>query len=375
MPSTTIEPFINSLLVALDFISCAQRPNGHDTQRHCMLSMHTAVAFDGLIAAGIRIVEELHCAPNTARLIAALENCSPGYSISHVAYDRLLVQSGDFQAYVPLCDPSTMQWAKPDVKQVVADDKIKAALKAVSAVVSDKAQLLQDGAILLQANTCVGTNGSVVLEAFHGWDLPPGILLPIGCVKALMKTQKPIVGIGYGNDTVTFWYEDESWIRTQRYIGEYPDAVSLLNASGDKIPFPIGLFTAVKQLAPFSEDGQVYCWNGKASSHPFTKQDSLNASLTLDVSGINDSRVYSISSIKLIEKFVQRYDDQTINKRTFFSGASLVKLGTRKSQTITVPMRGAMTHGTEVADAIDPHAPVALGHNYTHSTDDDDIPF
>jgi hypothetical protein len=351
----------NPLLTALEFISVAQKAKATDGGTFCMLSMHAAVAFDGLLAAGVRIAEDLHCCPNTQRLIAALCSCSSGYQMTHVAHDRLLVQSGEFQAHVPLCDPRTLTWPQPDPKLVVADNKIVAALKAVSGVINDKAAILHEAAILLQGQTCVGTNGAVILEAFHGWDLPPDILLPKAIVAALVNAHKPLVAMGYGTDTVTFWFEDDSWIRTQRYVEKYPDAHKLLATPVQMIPFPIGLFTATDQLAPFSEDGQVYCANGKASSHAFGKADSFNARLTLDVSGINESRIYRIDTIKIVRKIVTHFDDQTLPKRTFFMGGMDVKLGTKKSDIVRVPVRGVMTHGSEDADKVDPNTPVNIG--------------
>jgi hypothetical protein len=169
------------------------------------------------------------------------------------------------------------------------------------------------------------------------------------------------VGIGYGATTVTFWYEDDSWIRTQRFVETYPDVAKLLNTPVNAIPFPIGLFSAAKQLAPFSEDGRIYCANGKASSHAFGKADTFNARLTLDVSGINASRIYMLESIKHVEKYIQRYDDQVMPKRTFFYGGAEIKLGTRKADVARIQVRGVMTHDSEDVMPIDPTAPVYIG--------------
>lgn len=368
------------LLHALEFISVAQRANGSDNERHCMLSDHAAVAFNGVIAAGARIQDDLRCCPQTAKLIAALGHCDPGWQIAQLQ-DRLVIQSGEFTANVPIMDGTQLQWAWPDPKLIDVNDDLRAALMAVVGVVNEKSDRVHESAILMQANNCTATNGVVILESWHGWQLPPDILLPKAAVTALTKVKKPIVGVGYGATTVTFWYADNTWLRSQRYLAKWPKS-TLLDTPTHPIALPLQLFQAAEALRPFSENGNLYCWQGKASSHPFATPNAFNGQLRADVPGITASRVYSLATLDDIAAFATSYDDTTLPKRTFVYGVSTIKLGTKKSESQPVRVRGVFSHSTEDGPARDPALPPPVGtmetwqtRDYAYNVSDDDIPF
>ena len=353
------------LLQALQFIAVAQRAVGNDMERHCMLYAHYATAFNGLIAAGMRIEEDLQCCPHTVKLIAALENCGEGYNIGHVAQDRLMVASGDFTASIPLIDGSVLQWAMPDPKQIVVDDTLKAAMFAVVGVVNDKAERVHESAVLMQSRTCAATDGIVILEAWHGWDLPPNILLPKACVVALNKARKQLIGIGFGDTTVTFWFEDQSWIRTQRYLAEWPKSTLLKTMLYNFRELPPSLFIAAHKLAPFSEDGNLYCWQNKARSHPFSQANAFTGQLSADVEGVTESRIYKLATLFAIQSFATQIDDSTMRNRSFVSGIADVKIGTKKAERMDIKVRGVFSHSSEGRD-------VGTG---KPEIEDDDIPF
>lgn len=362
MPKKSNSPDIG-LLHALQFISVAQRANGSDNERHCMLSNGAAVAFNGVIAAGQRISEDLRCCPQTSKLMAALARCEPGYQLAQLQ-DRLVVQSGEFVANVPLMDGTLLQWAWPDPKTVDVNNDLKAALMAVVGVVNEKSDRVHEAAVLMQANNCTATNGVVILESWHGWDLPPDILLPKAAVVALAKIRKPVAGVGFGATTVTFWFADNTWMRTQRYLAKWPKS-TLLDTTTYPTPLPLQLFKAVEALRPFSEDGNLYCWQGKASSHPFASPNAFNGQLRADVPGIDRSRIYPIATLDSIESFATTYDDTTIPQRTFVYGFSTIKLGTKKSESQQVRMRAVFSHSTEQDSPRDPMMPPPVGNMET----------
>lgn len=336
----------NKLLSALRFISVAQKYNGSDIERFSMLVFREARAFNNVIAAGCPIEEDLRCCPQTQRLVAALEECKPGYQITLHQDQFLEVRSGEFVANVPLIDGGKLQWCVPDPLLITVDDRLRAALLAIYSIVNEKSDRVHEAAILLQANTCMSTNGRLILEAWHGWDLPPDILIPKSIVKAIDKAKKPLVGIGFGNASATFWFEDKSWLRTQRYLTKYP-AHAMMNTATTLRPIHPTLFSAVHQLQAFSEDGQLYCWDNQASSHPFIKPNPFNAKIRAGIQGVQGSRVYPIDTLLAIHPFASQIDDTTIKNRSIVYGKRLVKTGTKKSDVLEVKMRGAFAHTIE----------------------------
>jgi hypothetical protein len=402
MPKKLTKDF--PLLAALQFISVAQRANGSELERYCRMSMNAAVSFNGLLAAGQRIEETLQCCPQTDKLIAALLQCDEGYSLTQHT-DRLVVTSGTFTAAVPICDPSLLTPAWPDAKQFNVNDDVRAAMIAVHGIVDDKAERVWESAVLLQGKTCQATNGNVMLESWHGWDLPPNVLLPKAIIKSMVKVKKELVGIGYGDATVTFWFADNTWIRTQRYIADWPKS-NAFDARTNPVALEPTLFAAARQLGTFSEDGQLYCLHGQASSHPFTKPNAFNAQLRRQVHGFTESRVYQLRSLYAVEPFATSYDDTAMPRRTYVYGVGEVKLGSKKAERVNVKLRGVIVHSMEDEEVdagmpapvgsmetwkqtYDPqaglvcdtcHWPAALGHqagcpNTSGPITDEDIPF
>lgn len=365
-----------ALLDALRFVSLAQRARGLDPERYCRLGMRSATAFNGVIAAGIRIDNELQCCPQTARLIAALEECENGYTITHAAFDRLVVQSGQFTADIPLYDPVALQGAWPDAKSIHVDDSLKAALLAVVGVTNEKSDRMHESAVLMQSGNCVATDGNIILEAWHGFDLPPDIILPKAIIVALNKAKKELCGIGYGETTVTFWFPDNSWLRTQRYLAKWPKS-TLFDTPTRPIPIPATLFSAAQQLTPFSEDGELYCKDGQASSHPFAKETAFAAQLRVGVPGIDRSRIFKLSSLSAASEFATEYDDRSVANRTFMYGIAPIKLGSKKNEYKAVKMRAVFAHKDETQLPETEPLPVtdSMRNWAAQPLTDDDIPF
>ena len=63
----------------------------------------------------------------------------------------------------------------------------------------------------------------MLMEAWHGLDLPPNVPLPKQFVAALVKQKKNLTGFGFSRSSATFYFEDGCWLRTQLYSDEWPD--------------------------------------------------------------------------------------------------------------------------------------------------------
>lgn len=348
------EVFDNQLLRAVEFVALAQRKTGDVRQTYCMLNQGQIVAFDGVLAASCKIQEPLQCMPHTGKLLAALSQCGQSFSITQIAADQLRVQSGDFQALVPcLTDWSTMQWAWPDALAATINDNLKAALKIVLPLVNEKAPRIEMASVLVQDQSLLATNGAVVVEALHGINLPPNIILPKAAVSAISKAVKVLTGIGFGQGTATFYFDDGSWMRTQLFLDTWPVVTHIFGTADHLLPYnpqhvPPGLFESITKVAPFSEDGKAYCGPNGVSSHSKYKLNVNSSTTTFDNVAMAESRVYVISNMKYLAKLgvkaEQTYDDKARPNTTFFFGALPVKVGTKKADVLTITYRAATIH-------------------------------
>jgi len=257
-PRSKTEAAKSSLLTALEFCSCVTEKLGASYETHIGLRGNWAIAFNGIVAAGSPITEDLTCHPHNLLLIEALSKCDDNFSLTQLDNDRLSVKSGKFKAVIPCLDPNLMQSAIPDPMIVGISNKFKEAVEAVGVLASENAQHVLTASVLMNGQSVISTNRVMLLEYWHGLDLPPNIPLPKQFVAALVKQKKNLIGFGFSRSSATFYFDDNCWLRTQLYSDEWPDVGNILNRQANLWPIDPNFFKAVEAIIPFSEDGNIY---------------------------------------------------------------------------------------------------------------------
>ena len=207
---------------ALAFVSLASRDNGEAYQAHARFSGGWLMTFDGIIAAGHPVEEDLDCNPNTRQLLEAIAKCGKSLAITQTQGGRLSIKGDNLRALINCLPEDGLPQVEPDPNIAVIDDRIKRAFECVGSLVTEAGSSMVEAAILLQANSAVATDRVVAMEFWHGIDLPPNLVLPKLFAQAVLKTNKALSGFGFSDRSVTFWFEDGAWLKTQRYSDEYP---------------------------------------------------------------------------------------------------------------------------------------------------------
>jgi hypothetical protein len=305
----------SALVNALKFVSVAQKEIGQPYQTHVALLNNTAVAFDGTVAAGCQIEEDLVACPHTLRLIDALAKCGDTLSITQLDGDRLSIKSDKFKAYVPCVPVDNLTVAYPDPPCAVIDDRIKKGFEVVGVLASDNSQHVVTASILLRAGSMVATDRNIMFEYWHGIDLPPGIVVPKAGAIAVTKINKPLAQLGFSSRSVTFYFEDGSWLRSQLYDDKWPDIDRVLNVKNNPWPIPEGFFKAVEAVASFSQSGALYFKPNLLRSHA---EDGIGASY--EVTGLPGGPIYRAKHLKLIEPYAKTIDFIGQNGIAYFYG-------------------------------------------------------
>lgn len=311
----------NPLLEAVEFIELAQKAKGDAVSTHCAIRYGTITAFDRTIAAGVIIqADELHCFPNTEKLVLALKRCTAEYRMIQMA-DQLFIESGEFQAYVPLAPADTLISVVPDAPIAPLGNTFRDALLTVGTLVKDNGATLLQSCIQLNPVTAIASNGQVIMEAFHGFDMPPNkLLIPKCFADKLKKTKKNIASFGFSSETFTVHFEDRSWLRTNLYKDKLAhDLVAMISVEpAHKRDVPTGFFGAANEVSKWSSDGRVYCFDSRISSHSRDKQ--AGSAVTFAMDGFADSRIYSALALKMIAKYALSMDVDSSPDITLFFG-------------------------------------------------------
>lgn len=366
-PSDTAGNPSAKLIEALQFVAMAQAKSGPVETQFCLLTNKWAVASNGFLTIGAKIEEDLEVCPNTLQLIEALKLAVDGDQvIAHESPSVLSVRAGAFAGLVACVDRNSLpDPSAPDGQCALVDSRLTDALDAVQFLAMDESPDAFKASVLLRAGSAVATDGSMMLEYWHGIDLPPNLMVPRKAVQAIVKCKKVPVGFGYSPSSITIWFEDDSFIKTQLYSGNYPDTDKLYPQTVNAWPLPEGFFKAVHVIANFSEDGQVIFNNGKVAS---SLQESVAS--TFKIEGLAEEMAFRAKYLIDAQLYMKTAHFDSEKGRVIFFGDNCrgIIMGlnhfTRKRE----------AEQKAAARAADPKAIVRPGSTAWDDMDDD-IPF
>ena len=290
---------INSLKVLSEIGTTLDRQWEH----HVVLKDGWAMMHNGVIAAGERISENLNVCPHNDLLIQALSKCGTNVSFTELETQRLSIKSDKFRAIIPCLSLYDIAIPSPDPICAAVDDRLKEAVRAVSALSDVDPLRVVMASILLDHGSAYATDGHVMIEAWHGIDLPPKLALPKAIIAPLTKNAKKLKGFGYSQSSCTFYYEDDSWVKSQFYATEWPDISRIANTPSQQETIPEAFFDGLSAIEKFSDDGYVYFDDGDLRSHRTADEGA-----SYEIIGLPKGPIMKIANLKMIKPYVKTVD-------------------------------------------------------------------
>lgn len=271
----------SSLLTALDFCDPVMKSEGTVSQTHVTLNNKWCIAFDGIIAIGHPIDEELSSCPQYTPLRSALKKSKDAVSITQNDNGNLSIVSGKLKANVKSAQYHQLMVTMPDICQWPLQDTIRTACKTLEKVLKDDESNLIVSSLLLRHSVAVATDGIIYLEYWHGNPLPE-LTLAKRLVSLLAKLASPIVGFGYTPETsITFYMENGAWIKSQLRSQTWPNMSAISDIQCDALnQVDISVATAIDSVLPHSPDGVLHFGSGFMRSHPID-QGEVGASYSV----------------------------------------------------------------------------------------------
>lgn len=243
-----------SLSNAVKFALPADSKTGSDFRMFAHISNGWLCATNGLLTFGHPIEEDLVAAPKLTEFANALSNVQEEMSIVQTDLETLFVNSGHFKGVVECTRIENVSIPYPDANIAKINDSLKAALKAVYCLAEKEKRT---PGILLKANSVVCTDAITLLEAWHGIDLPDDLIVPKAFAVAVSKTKLELSGFGFSNSSVTFYFENGAWIKTQLFDLKFPLYEHLFSENLNLWKLPIEFFKCLKTVSYFSKNGTV----------------------------------------------------------------------------------------------------------------------
>ncbi len=300
-PRSTMPKPTNKLLEAISFCSIVSEKLGAPFETHIGLKNNWAIAFNGIVAAGAPIETDLICYPHTLLLVEALSKCDENFTLTQLDNGRLNIKSGKFKAIVPCLDPLLMQEAAPDPSIAPLNNKFLEAINRANAFDTDTSHVVM-ASILLKDGAILSTNRKVIYEEWHGNSMPT-LPVPKSFVDVLYKIKKNLVSFGFSNNSLTLFFEDNCWIRTQLFSANWPDLNNILDLECRDFSVPPDLWKAVDAIKSFSEDGWIYCQDGVLYSHP-----DKNVGACFECGGVPNGIALHKSQLEFIKPWATSID-------------------------------------------------------------------
>lgn len=318
---------VAALVEAAKIVSFAQRGGGDQpSQTHCVIHGKMMTAYDGVLTIGMPIEEEFTACPNTKLFAKAMSACGENFTLTMQDPTTLIVRSGKFRAKVPCLLPKDMPNPLPDAMVAPCGQSLVDAILSVAGLAAEGARRVIEASILVDGACATASDGMAMLQAYHGLNMPPSLILPKAFAMALAKMPGTISGFGYSVNTFTIHYPNGSFVKCQRFVEGWPDPASIL----DRYPsmayadVPEGFTEAVEQIAPFSENGDVYL-NGEKGTISSGPRGSGDGVIEFDGLPTGASIGYNARCVSQCAPFMKRWDITTspVGVMYFANGASV----------------------------------------------------
>lgn len=269
------------MLKALQFVKGAVSAKGFSPElTHFKIGGGFILGFNGKIALCSPIELDIEVTPKATPFIKAIMTCKATTAMHITKTGKLSIKSGKFKAFIENLD-ETFPDIQPEGDRIVMKGNFIQHLKTLAPFMADDASRPWSRGILLNGKSARVTNNIVLIEAWLDDPFPVKINLPAAAVKELVRIKEEPIEMSVSERTVTFFYGDGRWLRSNLNSTEdWPDISRVLDADCSPAKLPEGFFEAVEDIAPFvGEEGRIYLTDAGLKTD---RDDIEGASVAMD---------------------------------------------------------------------------------------------
>lgn len=277
----------NTLLDAVRFCAGGFTANGEAYAQHALFYSNWVTTYNGVVMYGAQVDTPLMAAPHYGLLLKALQAAdSAGLQITQLDQERLAIKGKGFRTVVPcVADLSQISRTPPDASIGPLDSRMRKAFEAMKALTSKNGEYVFQAAILMGNGFCAATDGQLGAMYWHGLGFPE-LVVPANFIEAVLKTPKALLSFGYTPDqSLTFYFDDGSFIRTQLYSEPYRDIAKVMPTEWDNmLQLPDTFFDALEKVKPFVdalEHSYVFFESDRMQTH-----ESAEVGTVVDCAGL-----------------------------------------------------------------------------------------
>jgi len=297
------------LLIALDFVKLIASDGGVVGMGDNVLSVVTPV-----MRAYHPVGDDLRFTTDLDKFHAAIRTIGERAYSATIA-QTLKISAGKFKIELPIIEVEAI---KPptidDVATPVNEGFINALVNASVPTKSGAGRVAYAGVYSSASQTFIGTNGNVLVEAWHGIDMMTDIIIPTDFINIIKKVHasNPLTHVYADERIFAARFANNAIMITQLFVEQYVNAAAILAMSetAKPEPMPDDLRGYFDELAPFGDTinvtaGAIEC--GRASITTLSQH----------------AYKFKVDNWKLISALVTKADFGTLANMVVFFGPML----------------------------------------------------
>lgn len=269
---------------------------------HFLIKDGRVTGYDGVLTMSAPIEVGLNLMPRAADMVAAIKAAPENAEIAlaKTPAGKLSIKAGKFKAFVNcLPDDYALHVPLPDGIECAGSSELLPAIQAAIPFCADGKGPTWSQGLRFHGPSVFATNSLVLIEKYHGCNIPHEFIIPVAAAKELLKIKDPISKLQISEHSVTFHFGDK-WLRTALVSGKWPDNVEpMFGMPGERLPAPDGFFEACKTLAavPVADEAtpKLYLRDGIISTSP---SDDDGSAIEMHVAS---SGIYPLEQLLLLE--------------------------------------------------------------------------
>lgn len=287
--------------------------------KHFIIENNRVRGFNGILALCTPISFDIKCKPEATTLIKAIGNCEDIVSLALTKAGSLSIKSGVFKVNIKCIEEDTPH-VEPEGNVVNFDgEKLLAGIKAVAPFISNDASRMWANGILVKEGSLFATNNVMLVQYWLGVQFPKTINIPLAAIKEMLRINEAPIFAQVAENSITFHYSEDRWLRTQLYITEWPDLAKIVNKESVQAPVDQRLFKGLDTIRPFvGKTGVVIFKDNHLCTH-----DDESEGASYFIPDIHWDGRYNIEMLSLLEGTAETIDWSMYPGACIFQGGML----------------------------------------------------
>lgn len=308
------------MLKALKFVQGAvAKKDFLPAMTHFAIEKGCVRAYNGVLALSTPIDCDIECKPKADKMVKAIADCDETVVMAMTDAGRLRIVSGTFKAFIEcVTDETPHVWPEGD-RVDFNGDVVLEAFKAIEPFIGDDASRPWSNGVLLRGESAFATNNVTLVEYWIGAAFPRVVNVPRVCVREMLRIGETPTHAQMTDNSITFHYSENRWIRSQLFNTEWPDLKRILDTECNVSPIDARLFVGLKKIKSFADKmNRVFIKDGKLST---VTEDGEGAAFELP--GFQCEGAFSIDMLLLLDGVAKDIDFTTYPKPCLFFGDKL----------------------------------------------------